>query len=82
MKQSLPLDILVCPATHQKLRPASEEELQKATEAFSAENLLYANGQKVTEAFNGLLVREDEKQAYLVKDGIPVLLTQEALSHW
>jgi uncharacterized protein YbaR (Trm112 family) len=37
-------------------------------------------GEKIGPAFEALLVREDGKRAYLVRDGIPVMLIDEAVA--
>jgi len=58
------LALLVCPATRQPLRLATEDELALWT---------------AEEPFEGALVTLDGTRAYPVRDGFPVLVASEAL---
>jgi uncharacterized protein YbaR (Trm112 family) len=51
--------------------------LQDQARQGSLQNL---QGEKVAADFEALLLREDGKRAYLVRDGIPVMLIDEALA--
>ena len=75
----LPLDILVCPDTHQTLRKCSEEELGSLQEKFSSGALCFTSGTVVELSFSDALVREDGTVAYLIREGIPTLLPNEAV---
>lgn len=59
------LALLVCPATRQPLRLATEDELALWT---------------AEESFEGALVTLDGTRAYPVRDGFPVLVAADALS--
>jgi uncharacterized protein YbaR (Trm112 family) len=76
---SYPLDLLVCPETHQGLREATPDEVQKLQEQFASSSLLLVSGSPVQQAFDGALVRNDNKVAYLIRSNIPVLLAEEAV---
>lgn len=73
------LEILVCPETKQSLSPASAEVLAKVNAAIEAGTLRTRGGEAVTEAVDEALVREDGRMLYVVDDGIPVMLIEEAI---
>lgn len=61
------LEIICCPTTHQTLRPSTTGELE------AAQRLA---GTAVTEG----LTREDGLALYPVRQGIPLLIPEEAIS--
>ena len=73
------IDILVCPATHQSLRMASKSEMAKIQKRYQESGLTRADRQPVEEMPDSLLIREDEKVAYLVIDQIPNLMVNEGI---
>lgn len=64
------LEFLICPATRQPLRPATETELAAIISAVSSKGL---------PPFEAALVTEDRRRAYPVRGGIPLLLPEEAI---
>ncbi len=62
---------LVCPVTHQKIRPATPEELELVRKAYSAANS--------SEPLSSAVVTVDSTRAYPVVTGIPVLLADAAI---
>ena len=74
------LDLLRCPATRQTLTLASVDQLAHLNAAIAADRLLNAAGEPVREPLDAALVRADGKAAYPVRDGIPVLLVDEAVT--
>lgn len=64
MDKSL-LSILCCPKTHQPLREATAQELEKAS--------------RTAGALEAGLVREDGLVLYPVRNGIPVLIVDQGI---
>ena len=73
------LDILCCPETRGKLKLASDECLAKLNKAISAGTLKNVAGEKVSEPLTEALATEDNSRVYPVREGIPVLLADEAI---
>jgi uncharacterized protein YbaR (Trm112 family) len=74
------LAILRCPESLQPVRLRQDSLLQHHQEQARQGTLKNLQGGKVEPDFEALLVREDGKRAYLVRDGIPVMLVDEALA--
>ncbi len=73
------LKILVCPETKQTLKLADAQVLQRVNLAVGRGNLRNRGGRRVKEEFQEGLVREDGKVLYPVREGIPVMLLDEAI---
>ncbi len=73
------LEILVCPETRQRVRPASTEILEKLNAEIEAGRLRNRGGELVSKPITEGLVREDGKVLYPVDDGIPVMLIEESI---
>ena len=73
------LDILVCPETKQPLRPATDEELATLNGAIASGGLETVGGAPVTQPVSEGLVREDGRRLYPVREGIPIMLIDEAI---
>ncbi|MHC4814989.1 MAG: Trm112 family protein [Planctomycetota bacterium] len=73
------LKILVCPKTRKPLREASSDELGRVNQAIQAGQAQNAAGETVETPLESGLVPEEGNVIYPVRDGIPVLLTQEAI---
>ena len=73
------LDILCCPETRGKLGMADEALLSTLNSAISAGSVKNVGGEKVTEPLAEALVTTDKKRVYPVREGIPVLLADEAI---
>lgn len=74
------LDILACPETKQPLSLASDDVIQTINARISQGCLSNRAGQPVTEAIDGGLVREDKQYLYPIRDDIPIMLIDEAIS--
>jgi len=74
------LAILRCPESLQLLRLADEGTVQKLLQQARQGALQNLRGEKLAGDFEALLLREDGKRGYLVRDGIPVMLIDEAVA--
>lgn len=73
------LEILVCPETKQRLRIADAEALERVNQALEKGYLENQAGERVRDPLEEGLIREDGKVLYPVRDGIPVMLLDEAI---
>lgn len=73
------LEILICPENRTPLRIADDQLVQKLNQAIAAGELTNRLGEGVAEPIEGGLVREDTTLLYPVRDGIPVLIVDEAI---
>ncbi|MHC4550065.1 MAG: Trm112 family protein [Planctomycetota bacterium] len=73
------LEILVCPETHQPVKPADAELLRGLNERIKAGALKNHQGDAVGKPIEEGLVREDGKCLYPIEDGIPNMLIDERI---
>ena len=73
------LEILVCPENRTPVSLADEALVRRVNEAIAAGKMTNRAGEAVTEPVDGGLVREDRAWLYPVRDGVPVMLVDEAL---
>jgi len=74
------LDILVCPETHQPVRPAPPALLERLGAEIRSGRLRNRGGEPVTTEISEGLLREDGRVLYPVDDGIPVMLIEESIA--
>ena len=74
------LTILRCPVTHKGLNVAKRDLLARVNTAIESGSILNRDGTVLTEPLDEALVTDDEKLAYPVSNGIPVLLEGESIS--
>lgn len=71
------LELLADPETHEPLSLASEAELSKLRDAVRKGGLARRSGQQIKGDFEGALLSQQKRVAYLIEDGIPNLLIDE-----
>lgn len=74
------LDILACPATRQPLSLLDKAGLDALNRAIASGHLRRGDGTVQAEPLREALVTRDRKTVYRVEDGIPVLLSEEAIA--
>lgn len=74
------LAILRCPESLQPLRMADDEIVRRLRQQARQGTLKNIRDSKVADDFEAVLVRQDGKRAYLIRDAIPVMLVDEALA--
>ena len=73
------LAILVCPETKEPLAPASPELLARVNAAVAAGTASTRSGSAVEAPLDEGLLRQDGRVLYAVRDGIPIMLLDEAI---
>lgn len=74
------LAMLVCPASRQPLREATSVELQALNTAIGQGGVRTRAGTAVSVPCQGALVTKDGAWLYPVQEGIPILLSAEAIA--
>lgn len=73
------LKILRCPETHQPVRVAEPALIEKLNRQIGSGGQQNRAGQTVKEKVDGGLVRNDGKFLYPIRQGVPVMLFEEAI---
>ncbi len=73
------LEILRCPQDQSSLSPADDDLIERTNRCITAGEVVNLAGQLVSQAIDGGLVRAAGDVMYLVVDGIPVMLPDEAI---
>ena len=73
------LEILVCPESRRPVAPADSGVLARVRQAAEAGTLVNRSGSPVAPPLQDLLVRDDGRVAYLVRDDIPIMLIDESI---
>ena len=73
------LKLLADPKSHEALRYATGEELTKLNAAVASGSLKNQGGNVVKDPLKEALVAPKSQRAYAIREGIPVLLFEEAL---
>ena len=74
------LQILVCPENKQSLREADAALVGRLNADIAKGRVRNRAGEVVREPLDGGLVREDGKFVYPVREGIPIMLIDEAIA--
>ncbi|MDZ7640129.1 MAG: Trm112 family protein [Bryobacterales bacterium] len=73
------VDILCCPVTKVPVRLMDAGEIEKLNAAIRAGSLSHEDRSKVTESMEEALITEDGARIYKVKEGIPIMLKDQAI---
>jgi uncharacterized protein YbaR (Trm112 family) len=73
------LELLRCPETHQRLRAAPAELLQRINAGISQRQLQNRAGKTLEQPLEDALVREDDAVVYPVRGNLPIMLLDEAV---
>jgi len=73
------LEILCCPETHQEVRRADGDLIQRLNGRIATGGLHNRAGQVVTGPIEEGLIRSDEKFLYPVRHNVPIMLVDEAI---
>jgi uncharacterized protein YbaR (Trm112 family) len=73
------LPLLRCPSSRQPLILGTRSEVEKLNSSIAGGQFHNAGGRVVIESVEAVLVVADRRCAYLVRDGIPILLPEEAV---
>lgn len=73
------LQILACPESKQPLRRASASELAEVNRLIDQGSLANRIEVTISDPVEGLLVRQDGRYAYPIRNGIPIMLVEEAI---
>ncbi|MFA6600124.1 MAG: hypothetical protein WCU74_03800 [Candidatus Omnitrophota bacterium] len=73
------VDILCCPETKENVSIAEEALIAKVNDRIRKGQMKNRAGAAVTEPIEAGLIREDRQYLYAVRNGIPVMLIDEAL---
>lgn len=73
------LTILCCPETRQELSVADSKVIDKINQRIECRELKTRGGGEITQKIEAGLVRSDRQYLYPVRQGIPVMLMDEAI---
>jgi uncharacterized protein len=73
------VEILRCPVSRAPVALAPKDQLRALNAAISAGELQHADGRKVEAALEAALITADGTRIYPVRDGIPLMLADEAI---
>ena len=74
------LDMLVCPETKQSLTLAAAGEVADLNRRIARGELATRRGAPVREPIDGALIRSDRQYFYPIRDDIPIMLIDEAVT--
>jgi uncharacterized protein len=74
------LAILVCPLDHSPLTVADEQTVSRVNRAIAAGRIKNRAGRPVEQAIAGGLLRADHTLLYPIRNAIPLLVPDEAIS--
>lgn len=74
------LKIMCCPETHQPIALAEPALIEKLNQQISAGQIRNRGGQVLSEQIEAGLIRQDRKFLYPIRNSIPIMLIDEAIS--
>jgi len=74
------LSILCCPETKQDLAVADASLIEKINQKIERHDLRNRGGSVVVQKIDSGLIRADKRYLYVVREDIPVMLIDEAIS--
>ncbi len=74
------LDILCCPETKQDLTLLDSKTIEKINKQIQLGTVKNRGGELVKEPIDAGLLREDKKYFYPIREDIPIMLIDEAIS--
>ena len=74
------LDILCCPETKQDVALIEKSIVDKINAKIAAGGLKNRAGEEIKEKIDSGLVREDKQYVYPIRQDIPIMLVEEAIS--
>ena len=73
------LKILCCPETHQPVSEANAALVAELNGRVEQGSLQNRAGKPIHDKLDGALVRTDRRVAYPIRNGIPIMLVEEAI---
>ncbi|TVR65335.1 MAG: hypothetical protein EA422_04425 [Gemmatimonadales bacterium] len=73
------LNILVCPETKEAVRLADEQTLKAVNASIAEGEVRNRAGETIVQPLQEALIREDGSLLFPIRDGIPVMLMDEAI---
>jgi uncharacterized protein YbaR (Trm112 family) len=74
------LPLLCCPETTQSVRLADATELAKLNAHIQSGCISNCSGHMIDSPLEAALIREDHRIVYPIRDGIPLLVIEEAIA--
>lgn len=74
------VEMLICPATKQKVFLAEESFIRTINQKIEEGNLQNLGKQPVETPMEAGLIREDQAVLYPIRNGIPMMLAEESIS--